>query len=106
MGTAAAIPVASPPVFGPMIGRTISHYRILQKMGGGGMGVVYKAEDIKLRRSVALKFLAPELTRDVDAKKRFLHEAQAASALVLPNFCGIQVSDETREGRLFVGMTW
>ena len=88
-----------------MIGHVVSHYRILQKMGGGGMGVVYKAEDLKLRRTVALKFLAPELTRDEDAKKRFLHEAQAASALDHPNICGIHEIDETPEGQLFIAMT-
>ena len=88
-----------------MIGHIVSHYRILQKMGGGGMGVVYKAEDLKLRRTVALKFLAPELTRDEDAKKRFLHEAQAASALDHPNICGIHEIDETPEGQLFIAMT-
>jgi len=88
-----------------MIGKVVSHYRILQKMGGGGMGVVYKAEDLKLRRTVALKFLAPELTRDDDAKKRFLHEAQAASALDHPNICGIHEIDETPEGQLFIAMT-
>lgn len=87
-----------------MIGKTISHYRILQKIGGGGMGVVYKAEDTKLRRTVALKFLAPELTRDEDAKKRFVHEAQAASALDHPNICSIFDIDETPEGQLFIAM--
>jgi tetratricopeptide (TPR) repeat protein len=88
-----------------MIGHVVSHYRVLQKLGGGGMGVVYKAEDLKLRRTVALKFLAPELTRDEDAKKRFLHEAQAASALDHPNICGIYEIDETPEGQLFIAMS-
>jgi TolB-like protein/Flp pilus assembly protein TadD len=87
-----------------MIGQTISHYRILKKLGEGGMGVVYKAEDIKLKRTVALKFLPPESTRDPEAKARFIHEAQAASALDHPNVCTIHEIDETEDGQLFLAM--
>ncbi|MGH7496177.1 MAG: protein kinase domain-containing protein [bacterium] len=89
-----------------MINQTVSHYRILDKLGQGGMGVVYKAEDLKLKRSVALKFLPTDLTRDEDAKERFVHEAQAASALDHPNICSIHEIEETEDGQLFIVMAY
>jgi len=85
-----------------MIGETVCHYRILEKLGSGGMGVVYRAEDTRLKRTVALKFLSPELTRDERAKRRFVTEAQAASRLDHPNIITIHEIEETKDGQLFL----
>lgn len=87
-----------------MEGRVFSHYRVIRRLGGGAMGVIYSAEDTHLKRTVVLKFLAPELTRDAEAQQRFVQEAEAASSLDHPNICTIYDVDTADDGQLFIAM--
>ncbi len=98
------VSLVAPELPGYMTGKTISHFKILDKLGGGGMGVVYLAEDTRLKRQVALKFLPPHLSTDRDAEQRFEQEAEAASALNHPNICTIHDIGQTDDGQLFIAM--
>src|SRR4029434_3716414 len=90
----------------PLIAKTISHYRILEKLGTGGMGVVYRAEDFRLRRPVALKFLQPAAHKDRTSRERFLREAHSASRLDHPNLCTIYEIDTTADDQMFIAMAF
>lgn len=89
-----------------LIGKTISHYKILEKLGEGGMGIIYRAEDVRLKRTVALKVLPESFTQDNESKRRFIFEAQNASSLQHNNICTIHEIDETSDGQLFISMDY
>src|SRR6185436_12355459 len=98
--------VSYKPSADPLVGKTIAHYEIAAKLGGGGMGVVYKAKDTKLGRQVALKFLPPEWSHDEQVKQRFIREAQAASATDHPNICPVHSIEATADDQLFIVMAY
>ena len=99
-----ASPVEETRVSDPLVGSSVAHYRIVARLGGGGMGVVYRARDTRLERDVALKFLPPHLGLDSEAKSRFMVEARAAAALDHPNICTVHEIGEAGDGRLFIAM--
>jgi serine/threonine protein kinase len=94
------------PIPDPLVGRTVAQYEVLARLGGGGMGVVYKARDTRLGRTVALKFLPPQWSHDEDAKQRFVREAQAASATEHRNICTIHDIVTSDDGQLFIVMAY
>jgi serine/threonine protein kinase/predicted Zn-dependent protease len=98
--------VSYKPSADPLVGKTVAHYEIAAKLGGGGMGVVYKARDTKLGRQVALKFLPPEFSHDDHVKQRFIREAQAASATDHPNICPVHSIESTPDDQLFIVMAF
>jgi len=98
--------IVTTPPSDPMVGRTIAHYDILARIGGGGMGVVYRARDSRLGRTVALKFLPPQWSNDESARLRFVREAQAASATLHPNICTIHDIETADDGQLFIVMAF
>ncbi len=89
-----------------MVGRIVSHYEIIEQIGAGGMGVVYKARDTQLERTGALKFLPPHVSANPAEKQRFLHEARAASALDHPNIGVVHEVGETADGQMFIAMAY